>query len=314
MIDNPVPWPNGARVAVAITFDIDADSILHTDHRENAHRMVVTQSLLRYDRIAVKRIVDMYRRYGIRQTFFFPAWCMETYPDLVDLILADGHEIAHHGYIHESPNKQASRDDERYWLEKGIETIERMTGRRPRGWRAPLYHFSQYSADLLIEAGFLYDASLMGDDVPYVLQTDKGEIIELPSHWGLDDWVHYAFIPEFKSEVPVKAPDDAMKVFMSEFEAMRKYNGLWIAVWHPTVSGRLARCDRIATMIEDMAATGEVWFATLEEIAGHVAACRADGSFAPQIERMPHQDQPLSESVFTPRPVARGAEKEEAAS
>jgi hypothetical protein len=47
MIDNPVPWPNGARVAVAITFDIDADSILHTDHRQNAHRMVATQSLLR---------------------------------------------------------------------------------------------------------------------------------------------------------------------------------------------------------------------------------------------------------------------------
>ncbi len=181
MIENPVPWPNGARVAVAITFDIDADSILHIDHRANAHRMVAAQSLLRYDRIAVKRIVEMYRRYDIRQTFFFPAWCMETYPDLVEIILEGGHEIAHHGYMHESPNKQASRDDERYWLEKGIEIIERMTGRKPRGWRAPLYHFSEHSADLLIEAEFLYDASLMGDDVPCILKTDHGEIIELPS-------------------------------------------------------------------------------------------------------------------------------------
>ena len=55
MIENPVPWPNGARVAVAITFDIDADSILHIDHRANAHRMVAAQSLLRYDRIVVRR-------------------------------------------------------------------------------------------------------------------------------------------------------------------------------------------------------------------------------------------------------------------
>ena len=70
------------------------------------------------------------------------------------------------------------------------DVIAKMTGAKPRGWRAPLYNFSDNSADLLIERGFSYDASLMGDDVPYVLKTDKGELIELSSHWGLDDWPH----------------------------------------------------------------------------------------------------------------------------
>jgi hypothetical protein len=100
--------------------------------------------------------------------------------------------------------------------------------------------------------------------------------------------------------VPTKAPEDAMKVFMSEFEAHRKYGGLWIAVWHPTVSGRLARCDAIDRMIGEMMATGEAWFATMEEIARHVALCRADGSFSPRVERMPYLTEPLPASVMTP--------------
>jgi peptidoglycan-N-acetylglucosamine deacetylase len=161
----------------------------------------------------VKRICDMYARHGIHQTFFIPAWCTEQHPDIVETVLEDGHEIAHHGYIHESPNKQESVEDERYWLEKGIDIIERMTGQKPRGWRAPLYHFSEFSADLLIENGFLYDASLMGDDVPYIIKTNQGEMVELPSHWGMDDWNHYAHISELHSDVPTKAPEEAMKRF-----------------------------------------------------------------------------------------------------
>lgn len=297
MIRNPVPWPNGARVAVAVTFDIDVDSILHLEHRDRAHQMIAAQSVMRYDRISVRRIVDMFRAFGIKQTFFFPAWCMERYPDLVDTILEGGHEIAHHGYIHENPNEQ-SRDEEHYWLRRGIETIERMTGQRPRGWRAPLYNFSKYSTDLLIEEGFLYDASLMGDDVPYVLKTKMGEILELPSHWGMDDWPQYAHLPEFNVLMPIKSPDEAMGVFLSEFEAMRKHGGLWISVWHPTISGRLARCDRIATMIEDMLKKGDVWFATMEEIATHALACREAGTFEPTVEDMPPYEAPLPAETF----------------
>ena len=125
-------------MAVAITFDIDIDSILHLGFPD-----------------------DIFSHFGIQQTFFFPAWCMEQYPDLVEYILKGGHEIGHHGYIHESPYHQTP-EDELYWLQKGADVIDKMTGQRPRGWRAPLYHMSPGSAEMLIDEGFLYDASLMG--------------------------------------------------------------------------------------------------------------------------------------------------------
>ena len=289
MIKNPVPWPNDARCAVAITFDIDSDSILHLAHPDRAETMVSTLSWLKYDTVAVPRILDMYRDHGIKQTFFFPGWCMERYPHLVDMILKDGHEIAHHGYLHEHPNEQ-TREGEQYWTGRAIETIVRMTGQRPRGYRAPLYNFSKNSAEILTENGFLYDASLMGDEVPYILKTSKGTLIELPSHWAMDDWPHYTHSPEMNYLMPIKSPDEAMNVYMSEFEAMWEGRGLWIAVWPPFVSGRLARCKRVSKMIDDMKRKGDVWFATLEEIALHVRKCIDNGSYTPRVDDLPYYD------------------------
>ena len=289
MIKNPVPWPDGAKCAAAITFDIDTDSILHLEHRERADTMLSSLSWLKYDEVAVPRILDMYRQCGIKQTFFYPAWCMERYPHLVDMILEGGHEIAAHGYIHEDPNK-LPREEEHYWLRRQIEVIEKMTGQRPRGWRGPLYNASKYSPDLLIEEGFIYDATLMGDDVPYILKTAQGSVMELPSHWAMDDWPHYTHSMDMNYMMTIKSPDEAMNVFMSEFEAMYDFGGLWVTVWHPFVSGRLARCRRVLQMIEYMQNKGGVWFATMEEIGLHVQACVDDGSWTPRVDQLPYYD------------------------
>src|SRR3989338_7671094 len=76
----------------------------------------------------------------VKLTFFIRAWCIEQYPQAVEAILKGGHEIAHHGFLHEHP-RELSDDEEAHWLDRGIEVIVRATGQRPRGWRAPLYNF-----------------------------------------------------------------------------------------------------------------------------------------------------------------------------
>jgi peptidoglycan/xylan/chitin deacetylase (PgdA/CDA1 family) len=297
MIKNPVPWPDGARCAVAITLDMDADSLLHLDHPRDSISRVSALSMLRYGpEVAVPRVLDTYQRFDIRQTFFVPAWCIEQYPAAVEAMVAGGHEVAHHGYLHENPSA-AGRDEQAHWLGRGIEVIEKHTGRRPRGWRAPLYNFSDHSADLLIAEGFLYDASLMGDDVPYVLRTDKGELIELPSHWGLDDWPPYVHSMDLGYQMQIMSPERAMEGFMAEFEAAWEHGGLWVGVWHPFVSGRLARWVRVEKMIEAMLEKGGIWFATMEEIAAHVRACIDDGSYSPRVDDLPYYAEPVTVSA-----------------
>jgi peptidoglycan/xylan/chitin deacetylase (PgdA/CDA1 family) len=287
MIERTIRWPEGKRCAAAITFDIDTDSFLHLEFGDKLPDLVCTNSWVRYDEVAIPRILGMFREYGLRQSFFYPAWCMETYPHLVEMILRDGHEIGHHGWMHESPNRLTA-EDELTCLQRGIETIRRMTGRKPRGFRAPLYNMSRNTARFLAQEGIVYDASLMGDDMPYLIESEVGRLIELPASWNLDDWPQYVQNMDINYLMPIKAPARAMEVFLAEFEAAYKYGGLWIATWHPWVSGRLAQCDAIAGMIEYMLSKGDVWFATMEEIAAHVQSQILEGSYDPRVVRLPY--------------------------
>ncbi|PPR19622.1 MAG: Peptidoglycan deacetylase [Alphaproteobacteria bacterium MarineAlpha10_Bin2] len=264
------------------------------DFPDRAAEMLSALSFVKYDEVAIPRILKVFRHFGIKQTFFYPAWCMETYPHLVEAILKYGHEIAAHGYLHEGANHE-TRERQAYWLDKQVDIFKRMTGAGPRGWRAPLYDALKDSLELLAERGFTYDASLVGDDVPYVLNTRKGEIIALPSYWAMDDWPHYMHSLDFQYTMTIKSPDEAIAVFDSEFDAMYKLGGLLVTVWHPFVSGRLARLDRVADWIEQLIDKGKVWFATVEEIAAHVKACRDDGSWQPQIENMPYYEGRIAE-------------------
>ena len=188
MIRNPPPWPNNCKCAVSITFDMDADSLIHLEHPSDSYRRVSTISMLRYGpEIAIERILNTYERLGLQQTFFIPGWCVRQYPDVVRRIVSGGHEVAHHGYLHENPIglEPAAQAD---IIDRGIDAITDVAGVRPRGYRAPLYNFSDHTFDLLVERGFEYDASLMGDDIPYLLSSNQHELVELPSHWGCDDW------------------------------------------------------------------------------------------------------------------------------
>jgi peptidoglycan/xylan/chitin deacetylase (PgdA/CDA1 family) len=289
------PWPNGARCAVAFTFDMDGESLLHIYQGDTAPNRIALTSMLRYGPlVAVPRIVEIFKRLEMRQTFFIPGWCIERYPQAVECILEGGHEIAHHSWIHENPNK-LSRDEEAEFLGKGIDAIVKATGKRPRGYRAPSYAFSRNTLDLLLAEGFSYDASLLGGDIPYVIGCKAGEMVELPSDLTADDWMHFASIKDFGWQMPIVSPDRGFEVYRAEFDAAWKYGGLWIGVWHPFVSGRPSRCDAMVEMIEYMKRKGGVWFASLEEIAAHARICIDNGSWKPRREMLPYYDEPIQD-------------------
>lgn len=302
MINNPVPWPNGAKCAACVTFDMDADSLVHIAHPADSHRKAATTSMLQYGpEIAIPRIVETYRRLGIRQTFFIPAWCVERYPSAIETILKGGHEIGHHGYIHENPN-ELSPAEEAHWLDVGIDILKRATGKAPRGWRAPLYNMSDISCDLLAERGFVYDASLMGDDQPYMLDTSKGSLVELPTHWGLDDWPQFVQSEDLGYFGNIMAPAMGFEPYIQEFNTIKKYGGLWVAVVHPFATGRLARWEVVANFLEKAVASGEVWFASMEDIAAHIQSVTASGAYKLRRVDMPAYKAPVYDGAVRKYP------------
>jgi peptidoglycan/xylan/chitin deacetylase (PgdA/CDA1 family) len=296
MIENPPPWPHGKRCAVAFSFDMDADSVVQVNAPDRLDEQLHALAQMRYDPlVAVPRLTKLFAGYDIPVSFFVPGWVIERYPAAVEQIIEHNNEIAHHGYLHEWPSKQ-SLSEQRDTLERGSELIEGLTGRRPSGYRAPYYGITQQTVELLIEAGFAYESSLFADDVPLVLRTQQGSLIEIPVPDSVDDYNQYVSSRAFDYLMTISSPRQALEVFQAEFDAMWEFGGLWVSVWHPAVSGRLSRALAIRELIEHMCSKGDVWFATHEQVAAHVRQLIESGQWQPRIDDLPLYDGPLPEA------------------
>lgn len=167
-----------------------------------------------------------------------------------------------------------SDDREAELFERALEVHVTMTGRKPRGYRAPVYSITPAMIGRLIEHGLVYDSSMMADDLPYLVETPKGELIEMPPHWGTDDWPPFAHFAEIEYLMPVRAPSDGIRAFAEEFDAMHEAGGFWMPVLHPFLTGRLARWRAMEKLIERALEADDVWFAPMEDIAAHAGSRR----------------------------------------
>ena len=270
MLLHPMPWPDNATCAAAITFDIDADSLIRDARRDDGELRLQAISMGQYGpTVGVPRILDTYRRLGLTQTFFMPGWVMQNYPETVEAIMKDGHEIGHHSWRHEDPLLH-SDEEEAELFGRAMDVHMKLTGSHPRGYRAPVYSITPAIVARLIEHNFLYDSSMMADDLPYQVKTDTGTLVEIPPHWGNDDWPPFAHFAEINYMMPVRGPSAGITPFFEEFDAMYEASGFWMPVLHPFLTGRLARWREFEKQLERFIDKGDIWFATLEQIANHV--------------------------------------------
>jgi peptidoglycan/xylan/chitin deacetylase (PgdA/CDA1 family) len=262
------PWPDGRRCACVVSFDVDAESaILQVDAKYATH--ATTMSHQAYGpRVGVPRLLEQLRKAGIQATFFVPGFTAECYPDTVRRIVAGGHEVGWHGYMHELPG-DLPRDEQRAIIERSAEVLEPLTGTRPVGYRAPWWQLSLESPELLAAAGFRYDSSLMDDDVPYLLGSDAGTLVELPVHWSFDDWEQYGFFVDPPLGDSLEAPGKLLEIWQGELEAFREEGCLQVLTMHPFLSGRPARSRTIGKFVTFARELGDVWFATAGEVADH---------------------------------------------
>jgi peptidoglycan/xylan/chitin deacetylase (PgdA/CDA1 family) len=261
-------WPDEARAACAITFDVDAESaILAVDWRFAARASTMSHQAYG-PKVGVPRLLEVLGRAAVRATFFVPGFTARRYPDTVRRIVAAGHEVGWHNDVHE-PAYTLGEDEERAILERGAEVLEPLTGARPRGYRAPWWELNERTPELLVESGFTYDSSLLDDDVPYRLATPAGTLIELPVHWSLDDWEQYAFLPEPDIGAQIELPAKVRELWTVELDAMREEGCLCVVTMHPFLSGRPSRARMLGEFLADVRERGDVWVATTGEIADH---------------------------------------------
>jgi len=265
----PVPWPGAAQSAASFSFDVDAESAMLAVDHGNANRMSAMSHQAYGPLVGVPRILKILARHEITSTFFVPGYTAVRYPDVVRSIVDEGHEIAHHGYLHE-PMAGLSAEEEAAILDRGLDALEKVTGLRPVGYRAPMWELNWHSPQLLSDRGFLYDSSLMDADHPYELAVGATSLVEIPIQWALDDWEQYCFVPDFSGTGLIESPAKVGEMWRLEFDAMRAERGCFVLTNHPFLTGRPSRAAALENLVSYACSLDDVWVTNLGAIAEHV--------------------------------------------
>ncbi len=266
-------WPNGANVAVALSFDSDHETIPLREGETRPGKLAQGEY---GSRVAVPRILAALERHRVPATFFMPAVSALLHPAEARGYVAAGHEIAAHGWIHER-NMLLEPEQERELADRALDTLEEITGVRPVGVRTPSWDFSAATLDIIIDQQLLYDSSLMGDDDCYeLLQRGRPTgVVELPVEWIRDD-APYFMMERYGSLRPYTAPRDVLALWRDEFDAARADGGLFQLTMHPHIIGHRSRMVVLNELLAYLTSFPDVWFATHAAVAAHVRAALPD--------------------------------------
>ena len=263
----PAKWKNGARCAVALSFDSDHETNELRDGGESIGKLSQGQY---GNRQGIPRILEILKRHGVPASFFVPAVTALLYPDEQRRVVAEGHEVGVHGWIHER-NSVLPAAAERDLQMRSADTLEAITGVRPVGIRTPSWDFSPNTLAITREMGLIYDSSLMADVDCYELLQD-GEntgVVELPVEWIRDDAVYFN-MNRFAGLRPYTPPADVFDIFRREFDAAYAEGGLFQLTMHPHISGYRSRVWILEELIRHIGAHQDVWFATHADIVRYV--------------------------------------------
>lgn len=260
----PKAWPNGARVAVLLSFDVDNETVAWWEGEPSISDL----SRGEYgSRVALKRVVNLLLEKNAAASFFIPALSLHLAPQMAaEIKRLPRHEFAVHGWIHER-NTQVPADKEREMIVNAHQKLIELTGETPVGYRAPSWNFSAVTPQIIMDMKYVYESSMMSDDRPYelVVGGKPTGIVELPVEWIMDD----APLLDPRGD-RYDSPRDWLQVQKDEFDVAYQEGTMFLLTMHPHYIGHRSRIVVLRELIDYMQSKGNVWFATHEEAARYV--------------------------------------------
>jgi peptidoglycan-N-acetylglucosamine deacetylase len=256
------------KLHVVLTFDLDAETLWTSRDRVNRIGPVMLSQGFYGPEIGIPRILKLLQRHGLKATFFIPGYVADHYAEQCRPIVDGGHEIGHHNYAHEWPPRTAP-DDERRAFARAMESLQKLTGGKPEGYRAPGWEFSEITFDLLREYGIGYSSNMMDTEHAYEFSVGGKPtgIIELPCSWILDDAAFFMYGLTY--DPPQFAPSQVLEQWTAEFDGMLAEGDgrSYVLTMHPQMIGRSSRMAMLERLIIDMKSRAGVAFMTAGELA-----------------------------------------------
>jgi peptidoglycan-N-acetylglucosamine deacetylase len=264
-----IRWRNGARCAVMLSFDVDGETLWMARDPALAERPLHMSMGAYGPKAGVPRILAMLDRCGIKAGFFVPGWTMERYPEMTAEILRRGHELGHHGYLHEKPFFLSGPEEEEALIVKTLAVFDRVAGVRPRCSRTPSAEPSRHTMDLLRKHGIVAHSNMMDADLPYRVKTAHGDLVELPTSWVNDDWMYFGFSANPPVGNGIWSQEEVLEIWLEEFEGAWEEGGFFNLMGHPQVIGRPSRVRMLERLIRHILDKKDVWVVRPTELADY---------------------------------------------
>ncbi len=271
-----IEWPNKAKVGVSIVVNVEEGSEMSVREPNDKGmepvdelgvfvkkpiRNFSNESNYEYGiKAGFPRIAYLLDKYNIRCTWTTCALSLERAPQIGNYIREKKHEACSHGYrwVHQF---RLNEEEERSFIRKSTESIEKTTGTRPFGWLSR-YLLTENTRKLLIEEGYKYHMDDYSDDIPF--WDNKKKIIILPYAIDTNDM-------KFWTD-PALTPDQWLKYATDTFDylydegsrGMQKYMSLGL---HLRIIGRPGRVGALESFFKHIKAKKDVWIGTRYEIA-----------------------------------------------
>jgi peptidoglycan/xylan/chitin deacetylase (PgdA/CDA1 family) len=262
-------WPESKKMAVVLSFDLDAESLWTARDSNNLERPVTLSQGEYGPKAGVPRILRLLKNYDLKATFFVTGWAMEKYPETVEEIVDQGHEIGHHGYHHEWLDN-VGLEEEKAIMAKGISLIKDYVSEGPVGYRSPSWEFTPNTIRLLKENHFKYTSNMMNSDLPYFHKLDGGEIplVELPVSWIMDDAPYFLYSTRLVGRT-ITDPNHVYSIWEQEYAGFYEEGLCFVLTMHPQITGRPSRTAMLERLIRRIRSDPGVWFVTGGEVADY---------------------------------------------
>jgi len=242
--------------------------------------------------VGTPRLLKLFDKLGLKTSWFIPGHSIETFPAQVKMVADAGHEIGAHGYSHENPISMTPKQEEDV-LARSVEVIQRVSGKKPRGYVAPWWEMSAVTTQLLLKYGFRYDHSQAYNDfTPFysrvgdtwtkidysqdaatwmkpLVRGHEIDLVEIGANWYLDDLPPMMFIKKSPNSHGFVNPRDIEQMWRDQFDWVYRemdYAAFALTI-HPDVSGRPQVLLMLERLIEYINGHNGVRWNTMEQIA-----------------------------------------------
>ncbi len=279
----PVTWPGGKTVAIVIVVSLEWFPIIPQDapFRAPGHMQTTYPDYRHYTsreygtRVGFYRLLDALAAAGVRVSVACNAAIAERYPSIIADIVAAGHEIvAHSTDMNGTIATGLPEADERALIGTTLGTLELASGTRPTAWLSIARSQSWATPHLLAEAGVTAMLDWVNDEMPYVMTTPSGPIVNLPLNHELSDR-QVITVQQNSAESYVEQLRDAYTWLAAEAD---QYGGRMLPIHlTPYIVGLPYRIGAIEELLGWLTARPDAWFASAGEVVAAWQAGQVQG-------------------------------------